>query len=465
MTIMAKQASTTTRVDVYQVVTDRILASLEKGVAPWVKPWDASNEGNPMSEHANALTGKAYRGVNTLLLWESAHRNDFQATRWGTFKQWQSIGGSVRKGSKATHIVFWKDYLKEDAVTGEVTKIPVLRSYCVFNQDQVDHVDASKLAGFKRHTFPSLKDRNAAVEAWFGRIGSTIKFSGARAFYSMTTDSITMPIPDRFRSADDFYSTGAHEHVHWTGAASRLDRKLGGFFGSPQYGFEELVAELGSAFVCARLGVNLDRLQHAEYIGSWSRCLKDRKDAIVKAASLAQKACDFLFERAGELIADQGEDHDDAGEGEGESLPLPAVPEPVQADPVEPAPVEPVTVEPIPTPSPEPVGKPVMTYRGSLKGLPVGAANTAHAYSRMFGQAAALDYVRRERLHWVRMFRVVDTIDRQKARELEYCQHMVSRGHVPSLESLGGTLDAHAAEVRKCIARSIERDHPVPLAA
>ncbi len=289
--------------DVYRKITEQVLAAIERGTVPWIRPWDASGVEGALAAHRNVSSGKAYRGINMLLLW-MAGRN-YRSTFWGTYRQWHQLGGRVRRGEKATRVVFFRETLVEDRETGEPRRVLVLREYAVFNAEQIDCVDQAVFAPPPVPPRSRMSGRSVEIDAWFKRIGSRVKIGGTVACYMPAPDYIAMPRPDQFRSANDWYATLAHEHGHWTGHASRLDRALTGWKASPAYAFEELVAELSSAFTCTRLGIPLEKLQHAAYLASWCAGMRDHRTMIVSAASAAQRATDFLLERAGEPELEQ----------------------------------------------------------------------------------------------------------------------------------------------------------------
>ena len=273
--------------DIYERITNQIVSALESGVKAgnWECPWA---RGQAIESPTNIASKKYYRGVNVLALWAAAYCENYKSGVWGTYAQWQEKGCQVRKGEKATQIVFWKEISHEND-EGEATTHMMARGYCVFNADQVDGYTAPELAEI------TPAERIEAADGWFAGIGSRVTFGGNRAFYQPSADTIQMPDFDLFRDSVSFYSTLAHEHIHWTGAEKRMNRDMSGRFGSESYAMEELVAELGAAFTCARLGLAAEpRADHAQYIASWLKVLKGDKRAIFTAASHAQKAADFL---------------------------------------------------------------------------------------------------------------------------------------------------------------------------
>lgn len=296
------------KTDLYETVTARVIEALEAGAKPWSRPWGSV----PGAELQLRSTGQEYRGINQLLLTLVAGASGYTSPHWLTFKQALDLGGNVRKGERSTEIVFYKALTVKDrdAADADATKqIPMIRSYRVFNADQCDGLPA------RFHPAPLVlvdsKQRDAASEAALRSSGAVISEGGSRAFYAPGPDAIQMPPFAAFATVGGYLATLAHELVHWTGHASRLDRKLANSFGSKDYAAEELVAELGAMFVCARLGVAGEHIDnHAAYLASWLKALRDDKRAIFKAAALAQTAADLVLANAG---LGEGED-DDAAE-------------------------------------------------------------------------------------------------------------------------------------------------------
>lgn len=270
--------------DLYQEVTDRIVAALEAGTVPWVRPWGGAEPGLPR----NGATGRAYSGINVPLLWLTATEQGYASNEWYTYNQARLLGGQVREGEKATLITFWKDLeVKRAGPTGEqlTEKIPMLRHWTVFNRAQIDGLPPIEAANV---ILPEY-ERHRAAETVVERLG----VPGTRAAYKQDVDAIRMPAINAFRSGEAYYGTLLHEAVHATGAPSRLHRPLDSQFGTPDYAREELVAEMGAAFACAELGIKGD-LQHPEYLANWLKVLKEDKKAIFKAASQARQAVEFL---------------------------------------------------------------------------------------------------------------------------------------------------------------------------
>ena len=301
-------SETPTRADIYQRVTDQIIAALEAGADRWKMPWHTTGMENA-TRPINAISKKPYRGVNTLALWIAASEQGYPSNEWATYKQWQEKGAQVRKGEKSSTVVFWKINDKgeetegnaesnpsnSDEETGEAGNRRILaRGYFVFNASQVDRYTAPALPQIEPTTVQG-NERNAEVDAFFTATGASVQHGGNRAFYRSGSDHIQMPFFDAFFEPVDYYSTLGHETVHWTSAPTRLDRDLTGRFGSEAYAAEELVAELGAAFLCADLGLtNTPRPDHAAYVSSWLKVLKSDNRAIFTAASKAQQAADYL---------------------------------------------------------------------------------------------------------------------------------------------------------------------------
>ena len=271
--------------DVYTSVTNSIIAELENGTAPWVKPWRADSS----ADH-NLVSKKAYRGINRLLLGMSAMANGYTRPEWATYKQFSELGAQVDKGEKATHIVFFKPITgKQNAETGETESgYCVIRGYAVFNATQTNLPDSIST--------PLPVDFNPipACEQFIIGTGAQITHGGDAAFYMPSQDRIQLPNRTAFDVPASYYATAFHELTHWTGSKTRLDRNLSaGKFGNPAYAFEELVAEIGAAFLCTDHGIS-GELRHAGYIEHWLKACREDSKAIFKAAALSQKAADYL---------------------------------------------------------------------------------------------------------------------------------------------------------------------------
>jgi antirestriction protein ArdC len=290
------------RLDVYSRVTAQIIDAIEKGVGSWKMPWHTSDR--DAFSPINVSSRKAYRGINCLSLWAGAQAKGYDCGQWGTYRQFQEQGGQVRKGEKATTVVFWK-FANEAAEVQEggeengatKSRLVFCRGYSVFNSAQVD--------GYTAKPEPAIpvQDRINRADEFFQAVGAIVKHGGNRAFYSPVSDHIQMPPFDRFDENIAYYGTLAHEHCHWTATKERCDRQFGKRFGDNAYAAEELVAELSAAFVCGHLGLSTEpRPDHAEYIQSWLSVLKADKRAIFTASSAGQKAADYLVERAGRAV-------------------------------------------------------------------------------------------------------------------------------------------------------------------
>lgn len=291
------------RSDVYQRVTAQIIEQLEKGVRPWFQPWGAG--GTPVRPLRH--NGVPYRGINTVLLWMQATEKGYASPFWMTYKQAQELGGQVRKGERACLVVYAGaiEKTEQDEDGNELERrIPFMKGYSVFNADQIE--------GLPQHFYVKAepqgepKERLAHADAFFANLGADIREGGNSAFYQITEDFIQMPPFDAFVSAEAHACTLAHECVHWTRHPSRLNRDLGRKqWGDEGYAREELVAELGSVFLAADLGLAPDpRDDHAAYIASWLKVLKDDKRAIFQAASHAEKAVGYMHSLQPEASAE-----------------------------------------------------------------------------------------------------------------------------------------------------------------
>jgi len=286
--------SPTVRRDLYQHVTNRILEDLERGVRPWLKPWSTPNVGGSILPRRH--NGIPYQGVNVLLLWSEAMERGYSATTWMTFRQALELGANVRKGETGTLVVFADRITRVAEGDNEESierSIAYLKSYIVFNVEQIDDLPPRYLP---QTTTPTpIEIRHAQAEDFIAATRAVIRFGGGRAFYAPALDLIQLPPLPAFRDTESYYTTALHELTHWTGHTSRCARELGQRFGSDSYAFEELVAELGSAFLCAELGITPEvRDDHAAYLANWLDVLKQDKRAIFTAASHAQRAADYL---------------------------------------------------------------------------------------------------------------------------------------------------------------------------
>jgi antirestriction protein ArdC len=284
--------------DIYAIVTDRIINLLEQGVVPWRRPWTST--GLPR----NLVSKKPYRGVNFFLLSASKYVSPF----WLTMRQANELGGHVRKGEESTAVVFWKiDDVKQSTEglnneeTGKTRRRFLLRFYRVWNLEQCElpQVVLDKLPKIETHEYDPIEAAERIIADMPNR--PEIQYTGAKAFYSSLTDRITLPPPELFTSAEEFYATALHETVHSSGSEKRLAREgicEAAPFGSPVYSKEELVAEFGAAFLCAEAGIsNAVICNQAGYVAGWLKKLRDDRKLLIHAAAQAQRAADYILNR------------------------------------------------------------------------------------------------------------------------------------------------------------------------
>lgn len=287
--------------DVYTRITNQIIAALEKGTKPWMQPWNAAHAAGAVSRPLR-FNGQPYSGINILSLWASAMGHGFAAPIWMTFKQAIELGGCVRKGEKGSPVVYANTLVRTetDPETGEDQDqaIPFLKAYTVFNVDQIEGLPDHFYALADGETNPDQRIETA--EAFFAATGADIRHGGDSACYIPSIDRIQMPSFEAFRDAESYYATLAHELTHWTRHASRLNRDFGRErFGDAGYAQEELVAELGAAFLCADLKITLsEREDHASYIASWLKVLRNDTRAVFTAAAHAERAAEYLRDAA-----------------------------------------------------------------------------------------------------------------------------------------------------------------------
>src|SRR4051812_22379891 len=278
------------RRDLYGEVSARIIEELERGAAPWVKPWSATPGQNVPQ---NAVTSRPYSGCNVVLLWLARDRG-WATPRFLTFKQALEAGGNVRKGEHGTKVFFVKQLMVKDG-EGELAEtrvVSMMREYTVFNVDQCDGLPDCVRAG-KAMRVRNTDTRDALADDFLQSTGADIRDGHGEAYYVPSHDFISMPAFQAFKGADHFYNVAFHELTHWTGHKARLDRDLKNRFGSRDYAAEELVAELGAAFLCAEFGFDGD-VRNAGYIATWIDLLKSDKRAFFSACSKASKAVDYL---------------------------------------------------------------------------------------------------------------------------------------------------------------------------
>ena len=286
--------------DIYADVSARIIAELEVGAAPWVKPWSATPGANTP---CNAVSNRPYSGCNVVLLM-MAQATAYRTPRYLTFKQALEWGGNVRKGEHGTKVVFVKQLQVRDqgADHGPTRLIPMMKEYTVFNVDQCDNLPDSVTIG-KPMRVRNPDTRDVLADAFLHSTGADIREGQSEPLYVPNRDFISMPDFAEFKSADHFYNAVFHELTHWTGHRVRLDRDLRNQFGSCDYAAEELIAELGAAFLCAEFGFDGD-VRNAGYLATWIELLKADKRAFFTACSKASKAADYL---RGLALAEPGE--------------------------------------------------------------------------------------------------------------------------------------------------------------
>jgi antirestriction protein ArdC len=285
------------RWSLYQEITDKIIAELEAGRVPWVQPWGSVSVNTSLSMPRNAATGRGYSGINVLILWGAVIEAGFSGQSWLTFRQAHSLGGNVRKGERGTTVVYADRFTPEKereraARDGDQPGvIPFLKRFTVFNTDQCEGLP-EPMSSVTPPPPPGLIEPQ--VEALIAATGADFRIGGPRAYYDSLRDFVQVPPPQAYFEPINWHRTACHELGHWTGAASRLGRDFSGGFGSKSYAKEELVAEMAGAFVCATLGI-APTVRHADYIGSWLEVLREDDRAIVRAASAASKAADYLL--------------------------------------------------------------------------------------------------------------------------------------------------------------------------
>ena len=283
--------------DVYTRITNKIIADLERGNLTWLQPWQAGHAAGEVSRPLRS-TGERYQGVNVLMLWAAAMEKGYVAPIWMTFNQAKELCANVRKGEHGSLVVYANRMTKtvQDEKGEDVEKhIPFMKGYTVFNVEQIENLPAHYYARTEPKHATAL-ERIEAVEKFVASTGALIKHGGNRAFYRMGDDFVQMPELQAFKNTESYYATAAHEITHWTRHPSRLDRSFDQKrFGDSGYAMEELVAEIGSAFLCADLEITPEpREDHAAYIESWLKALKNDKRAVFTASSHAQRATDYL---------------------------------------------------------------------------------------------------------------------------------------------------------------------------
>ena len=285
------------RASLYDEITDKIIAELEAGRVPWVQPWGTAAVKATLAMPKNAATSRQYGGINILILWGSVIENEFTDQSWLTFRQALTLGGHVRKGERGTSVVYADRFVPAEEKrrareTGEEAQaVPFLKRFTVFNTDQCDGLPAD-IATTAPPPLPGMIE--PTVETLIKATGVDFRIGGNRAFYAPTEDYVQVPPPAAYFEPINWHRTALHELSHASGHKLRLNRDLSGSYGTKKYAFEELIAELGAAFSCASLGI-VPTVRHADYIGAWLEVLREDNRAIVRAASQATKAADYLL--------------------------------------------------------------------------------------------------------------------------------------------------------------------------
>lgn len=285
------------RASLYDDITGKIIAELEAGRFPWVQPWGSAAVKAPLAMPRNAATGRHYSGINVLILWGAVIQHGFPGQSWLTFRQALSLGGNVRRGERGTTVVYADRFTPEDEkrrareAGEEAAAIPFLKRFTVFNAAQCDGLPED-VAVVAPPPPPGLIEPQ--VEALIRATSIDFRIGGDRAFYVPALDYVQVPPPQAYFEPINWHRTALHELGHATGHPSRLNRDFSGSFGSKKYAFEELIAEINAAFCCASLGI-APTVRHADYIGSWLEVLREDNRAIVRAASQASKAADWLL--------------------------------------------------------------------------------------------------------------------------------------------------------------------------
>ena len=297
------------RASIYHDITQGIIAQLEAGTVPWVQPWKSTETaglGMPM----NAISRRAYSGINILILWKAAANNGFTSNTWLTFKQALELGGNVRKGAQGTNAVYADRFTPEverqrATETGETPGvIPFLKRFTLFNTEQCERLPEALGSPAPLLTLELVAPE---VEALIKATGIDFRIGGAHAFYHPQHDFVQVPRPEDYFEPINWHRTALHEISHASGSAGRLNRDLSGRGGNAAYAREELIAEISAAFLCATLGI-VPTVRHADYIGSWLAVLKADDRAIVKAASAASKAAEYILSFRDATKAGDGSD-------------------------------------------------------------------------------------------------------------------------------------------------------------
>lgn len=283
------------RASLYDDITNKIIGELEAGRLPWAQPWGTAAAKAPLAMPRNACTGRGYSGINVLILWGAVIEQGYPGQSWLTFRQALSLGGNVRKGERGTTVVYADRFVPDDEkrrAKGEpALAIPFLKRFTVFNTAQCDGLPDDLAQPVPPPTPGLIEPR---VEALIKATAIDFRIGGDRAFYAPGPDFVQVPPPQAYFEPINWHRTALHELGHATGHPSRLGRDLSGSFGTKKYAFEELVAEINAAFCCASMGI-VPTVRHADYIGLWLEALREDNRAIVRAASQASKAADWLL--------------------------------------------------------------------------------------------------------------------------------------------------------------------------
>jgi antirestriction protein ArdC len=285
------------RTSLYQEITQKIIAELEAGRLPWVQPWGTARAKASLAMPTNAATKRRYTGINVLILWTAVIERGFTGQSWLTFRQALSLGGHVRKGEHGTTIVYADRFVPNDERRraerdgDEPEAIPFLKRFTIFNTDQCEDLPKDLATAPPPCAEGLILPQ---VESLIAATGIEFRIGGDHAFYVPSEDYIQVPRPDSFFEPVNWHQIALHECAHASGHPNRLNRDLSGTFGTKKYAFEELIAEISSAYLCASLGI-LPTVRHADYIGSWLEVLREDDHAIVRAASQASKVADFLL--------------------------------------------------------------------------------------------------------------------------------------------------------------------------
>lgn len=297
---MSRKEKTESRVDLYARITERIVADLEKGVRPWVRPWSTGHLAGRVSRPLRH-NGQPYQGINTLLLWSESVAQGFVSPYWMTFKQALELGGHVRKGETGTTVVYAGSFSKTetDANGEEVERgIPFLKAYTVFCADQIEDLPAHYHV--PADPAPKPVERIEHADRFFDNTRAVVRYGGDQAYYSPASDHVQLPHPESFRDMASFVAIRAHETLHWTAAPHRLNRDLSRYHKDrSDRAREELLVEVGSCLLCADLGIVPElepRPDHASYLQSWLTVLGSDRRAIFTAAAHAQRAVTYLHD-------------------------------------------------------------------------------------------------------------------------------------------------------------------------